>query len=84
MEPSQKLIKLLLKASGDNVTRLADSLSLYAGRRVHRQQVQRWANGAGMTVETFTMLEGYQKFATSSIKKKKRDQRYRTKKKLGE
>lgn len=82
MEAGQKLTKILLKDAGGNVTHLADALSEYAGRKVYRQQVQRWANGAGMNVETFTMLEGYQKFATASLKKKARDQRYRTKKKL--
>lgn len=82
MQPSQKLINTLLKAYDGNKTKLADALSDHTGRKVHRQQVQRWCDGTAMTYATFSMLEGFQKFGVSGIKKRERDKRYRTKKGL--
>lgn len=57
----QNPIDGLLAQTGFNVTRLTGDLSAFAKRTIHRQLVERWRSGGGMTTATIKLLEDYRR-----------------------
>lgn len=58
-KPLQNPVEVLLKLTGTNLSQLADDMSVWSGRPVYRQALQRWAARKGITKDNLTMLECY-------------------------
>lgn len=69
MKPAEKVVRDLMKKTGMNITQLADEITAWRGKKVHRQQLQRWTSGASMALETAIMLEGFSKSLDNKNKK---------------